>query len=119
MRNFGHADFGITHRRRVVTIHRAEVTLSVHQHVTHGKILRHANDGVVYRTVAMRVVFTNHVTDDTSRFFIRLVVIVAQLVHGVQDASVHGFQAITRVGQSAAHNHAHRVIEVGTAHFLF
>ena len=65
VRDFGQTDFRVTHGRCVVTIDRAEVTLAVHQHVTQRKVLRHAHNRVVDRAVAVRVVFTDHVTDDT------------------------------------------------------
>ena len=31
---------------------------------------------------------------------------------------MHGFQAVANVGQSAAHDHAHRVIEIAAFHFI-
>jgi hypothetical protein len=63
--DFGQTDFGVTHGRCVVAVYRAEVALAVDQHVPHGKVLRHAHDGVVHRLVTVGVVFTNHVTHDT------------------------------------------------------
>lgn len=51
--DLGQADFGVTHRRRVVAVDRAEVALAVDQHVTHGEILRHADDGVIDGLVAV------------------------------------------------------------------
>ena len=33
VRDLGHADFGITHRCRVIAVHRAKVALTVNQHV--------------------------------------------------------------------------------------
>ena len=71
-----HADFGITHGCGVVAVYRAEVALAVYQHIAHGEVLRHAHDGVVYGDVAVRVVFTNHIADNTRRFFIRPVPVV-------------------------------------------
>ena len=34
VRDLGHADFCVTHRGRVVAVHRAEVALAIHQHMT-------------------------------------------------------------------------------------
>lgn len=42
-----------------------KLPLAVHQHVTQRERLRHTHDGVVYRDVAVRVVFTDYVTNDT------------------------------------------------------
>ena len=89
MGDFGEADFGVSHGGGVIAVHRAEVTLAVHQHVAQREVLRHANNRVVNRAVAVRVVFTNDVTHDTRRFFVRAVPVVVQLVHGEQDAAMH------------------------------
>ena len=75
--------------------------------------MRHTNDGVVNRRITVRVVLTNHVTNDTSGLFIRLIPVVVQFVHGEQDTTVDGFQAISDVGQRASDNNAHRIIHVG------
>ena len=119
VRDARHADFGVTHRRRVIAVHRTEVALTVHQRVAQGKILRHAHDGVVHRRVAVRVVFTDDVADDTRRFLVGLVPVVGQLVHGKQHAAMHRFQAVARIGQRTSDDHAHRVVEIRLAHFLF
>ncbi len=119
MGNFSHADFRVTHGRGVVAVHRTKVTLTVNQHVTQAKILRHPDDGVVHRRVAMWVVFTNHITNDTRGFFIRFIVVIAKLVHGVKHASVHWLQAIPHIGQGATDDHAHGVIEIRSTHLVF
>ncbi len=119
MRDPGHADFGITHRRRVIPVHRTEVTLPVHQHVTQGERLSHTNDGVIHGGIAMRMVFTDDVADDTRRFLVSAVPVVRQLVHGKQHAAMHGLQAIAYIRQRASDNHAHRIVQVGLAHFFF
>ena len=90
MGDFGEADLGVTHRRSVVAVDRAEVTLAVDQHVAQGEVLRHTDDGVVDRAVAVGVVLTDHVADDTGRLFIRTVPVVVEFVHGEQNAAVHG-----------------------------
>jgi hypothetical protein len=112
-------DFGVAHGRSVVTVYRAEVALAVDQHVAHGEILRHAHDGVVDRLVTVWMVFADHVAYDTGRLFIRAVPVVVQLMHGEQHATVHRLQTISGIGQCAAHDHTHGVIEVAAPHFLF
>ena len=119
MGNFGQTNFGVSHGRGVVAVDRSKVALTVHQHVTHRKILRHANDGVIDRLVAMGVVLANHVTHNTGRFFIGAVPVVVQLVHGKQNATMHRLEAVSGIWQGATHNHAHGVVEVAAAHFLF
>ena len=114
-----HADFGVAHRRRRVAVDRTEVALTVDQHVAQREILRHAHDGVVHRDVAVRVVLTDDVTDHARRFFVGLVVVVAELVHGEQHAPVHWLQPVAHVRQRPPHDHAHGVIEVRAAHLVF
>ncbi len=46
-RDFIQTAFCITHRRRVIAINRAEVTLTIYQHVAQGKVLRHAYQSVI------------------------------------------------------------------------
>ena len=114
-----HPHFGVTHGRGVVAVHRTEVALTVDQHVAHGEILRHPDDGVIHGAVAMRVIFTDYVTDHTGRFFIGLVPVVPQLVHCIQNAAVNRFQAITHIRQSSSYDHAHGVIQIGTLELFF
>ena len=83
MGDFRHANFGVTHRSGAVTIDRTKVTLAIHQHVTHGEVLRHAHDSVVNRDIAMWMVFTYHIADDTSGFFVGSIPVVVEFVHGV------------------------------------
>ena len=67
----------------------------------------------------MRVILTNHIAHDASRFLVGLVPIIAELVHGEQHPSMHRFQAIAHIGQRAPHDHAHRVIHVGLFQLVF
>jgi hypothetical protein len=69
--------------------------------------------------VTVRVVLTNDVTHNTRRFFVSAIPVVVQFVHGEQHTTVHRLQAVSGVGQGASHNHAHGVVEVAAAHFLF
>ena len=92
--------------------------LPVDQHQTHGEVLRHAHQGVVDRLVAVRVIFAHHVADHARRFHIFLVGRMALLVHRVENAPVHGLEAVTRIRQRTRHDHAHRVIEIAALHLL-
>ena len=114
-----HPDFGVTHCGRRITIHRAKVSLPVDQHKTHRKRLRHPHQCVVDGGIAMRVIFTDHIADDASRFLIGFVVIVAQFLHRKKDPAVDRFQPITNIGQSPSNDDAHRVIQIGLTHFVF
>ena len=113
MGDFRHTDFRITHRRCGVAIDRTKVTLTIYQHVAQGEWLRHTNNGVVNGGITMRVVFTDYVTNDTGRFFIGFIPVVAQYVHGVKYATVNRLQAISDVRQRTANNDRHRIIQIG------
>ena len=117
--DLGEADFRVAHGSGAVAVHRSEVALAIDQHVAQGKILGHTHDGVVHGAVAVGVIFTNHVPDDTRRFFVGAVPVVIELVHGIEHTTMHGLQAIARIRECAAHDHAHRVIEVTAAHLFF
>ena len=114
-----HADFGVTHGRRRIAVHGPEITLPIDQRHAHGKFLRHANQRVVDRLVTVRMVLTNHVTDDTGRLSVGLVMRIARLMHRVEDAPVHRFQTIAGIRQRTAHDHAHGVVEIGALHLVF
>jgi hypothetical protein len=58
------AHFGVPHRGRRIAVDRTKIALPVDKRGAHGKILRHAHQRVVNRLVAVRMVFTDHVTDD-------------------------------------------------------
>ena len=119
MRQARHPCFGVTHGCRRIAIHRTEVALPIDQQITQRERLRHANQGVVHRGIAVRVVLTDHVTDDTRGFVVRLVAMRAQFVHREQHAPMHGFQAIADIRQGAPDNHAHGVVEVAATHLVF
>ena len=90
VRQLGHSNFGVAHRRGGVAIYRAKIALSIYQWVAQRKRLRHTNDGVVDRGVTMWVIFTDNVTHDTRRLLIGFVPVVIELVHGKEHAPVHG-----------------------------
>ena len=112
------AHFGVAHGRRRIAVDRAEVALPVDQRQAHGEILRHAHQRVVDRLVAVRMIFADHVADDAGGFAVRLVPLVAVLVHRVEDAPMHGLEPVARIRQRARHDHAHGVIEVALLHLL-
>ncbi len=112
MGDFCQAGFSITHGGCRVTIHRTEVTLPVYQRHAHGKRLSHTHHSFINRAVAVRVIFTEHVTDDTRRFTERAIVVIAIFKHRINNTAVHRFQSVTDIRQSARHDNAHGVIKV-------
>ena len=114
-----HPDFGVTHRCRRVTVNRAEVTLTVHHRVTQGKLLRHPDNGIVGSRIAMGMVLTDNITDDTGRFLVRFIVIITHVIHGIQAAPVNRLETVAYVRQSPADDDRHGIIHVGFFHFIF
>ena len=108
----------VPHRRRRVVVDRAEVALPVDERVPQRERLRHPHEGVVDRRVAVRVVVAHDVADDVRRLLVRPVRLHAGLVHAPQHAPVHRLEPVAHVGQRAADDHAHRVVEVARAHLL-
>ena len=115
----GEAGLGVTHGGGAVAVDRAEVALAVDQRIAQAEVLRHARHGVIDGGVAVGVVLTQHLADDTGAFLVRSAWVQAHIVHGVEDAAVHRLEAVARIREGAGHDHAHGVIEVGGAHLLF
>ena len=67
----------------------------------------------------MGMVFTDHVADHAGRLLVGLVEIIAQHAHCEKHAPVDGLEAVSHVRKGPAHDHAHRVIEVGPLHLVF
>ena len=115
----GHAGLGVTHGGGWVAVDGAEVALAVDEGVAQGEGLREADHGVVDGGVAVGVVVAHDVADDLGRLGVLLVELEAHLLHAVEDAAMDGLEAVADVGQGAADDDRHRVVEVGAAHLLF
>ena len=111
--------FRITHRRRRIAIDGAEISLAVDQRVTHVEILRQTHERVVDRRIAVRMEFAEDFADDLGALAVGLGGGEAQLVHAEKNAAMHGLQSVAHVGQCAADDYAHRVIQVRLLHFRF
>ena len=109
---------GVAHGGCRVVVDRAEVALAVDELVAHRELLGHAHERVVDRGVAVRVIVAHHLTDDLGALGVGAGGAEAELVHRVQHAAMHGLQTVAHVGQGAADDHRHRVVEVGGAHLL-
>ena len=73
----------ITHGSRRVAVHRAEVTLTVYEHVSHIPVLTHTHQCTVNRRVAMRVILTQHLTYYAGTFLVRVRACVSYAKHSV------------------------------------
>ena len=117
--DFLQACLGVAHGGRRVAVDGAEVALAVDEGVAHGKGLREADHGVVDGGVAVGVVVAHGVADDLGALGVLFVGLEAHFLHGVEDAAVHGLEAVADVWQGAADDDGHAVVQVGPAHLLF
>src|SRR5690606_31909314 len=117
--DLGQARLSIAHRRRRIAVDRAEIALPVDERHAHRPVLRHADQGVIDRGVAMRVIFTHHVRDRTGRLHVLSVPVVAALMRRIEDAAMHGLEAISHIRQRTRNDHAHGVIEIASLHLLY
>ena len=60
----------------------------------------------------MRVIFTHDVADDAARLAIGATGDIAGFLTGVEDAAVDRLQAVADIGQRAADDHRHGIIEI-------
>ena len=117
--DLGEAGFSVAHRRRGIGVNTAEVTLAVDQRRPHREVLSHPHQGVVDRSVAVRVELAEDLADDTSALLVGTVVRHPHLVHRIEDAAMYRLQPITHVRQSAGNDDSHRIGNVGTPHLIF
>src|SRR5215471_981782 len=117
--NFGEARFGVPHCRGHVAVHGAEVALAIDERVAHVEVLRHADERIVDRRVAVRVIFAEDFADDLGALAVGLGGGEAEFVHAEENAAMNGFEAVADVGERAPDDYAHGVIEIGLAHFGF
>ena len=97
-------------RRRIPVFHMEAGNRCFDQRVPEVPGLGHTDEGVVHRGVTVGVVLLEHLADDTRAFTVFSVENQPFLVHGVQDAPMHGFESVVHVGQRAPHDHTHGVI---------
>ena len=90
--------FRVTHCRRGIAVHTAEIAVTVYKRLVYREVLRKADESVVNRAVAVRVIFTEHVTDDTRALSVRLVGKEVQFAHRIEYAAVYGFESVANVG---------------------
>jgi hypothetical protein len=65
------------------------------------------------------MVVAHDVADDLGGLGVFFVELEAHLLHAVEDAAVNGLEAVADVGEGAADDDRHGVVEIGPAHLLF
>ena len=114
----GEAALGVTHGGRAVVAAGSEVALPVDERVAHRPGLGHADQSVVDRGVAVRVVVTHGLRHGLRGLHVGAVRAEAAVVHRVEQSSVHGLQAVAHLGQGTADDDRHRVVDVAALHLL-
>ena len=110
---------GITVCGRRVAVNGTEVSVTVHHRIAKRKILRETNHSVIYGSVTVGVILTEHFSDGVRAFAVRLVRGVARIVHRIDDTSVYRLKTVPYVRQRTRNNDRHRVVKERGAHFLF
>ena len=82
----------VAHRGRRVVVDRAEVALAVDERVPERERLRHPDERVVDRAVAVGVVAPHDLADDRGGLLVRPVRLHAGVVHPPEDAAVDGLR---------------------------
>ena len=116
-RGRGHARLGVAAGRRTV-VEGAEVAVPVDQGQPHRERLGLAHEGVVDRGVPVGVVLAHDLADDAGGLDVAAVGAQPQLVHAVEDASLHRLEAVTRVGQRPAEDDRVGVLQERLLHLV-
>ncbi len=103
---------GVAHGRGRVAVERPEVARAVDERIAQREWLRHADEGVVNRGVAVRMIAPHHVADDLGALAALLVGREVLLPHREEDAALHGLEAVAHVGQRPRGDDRERVVEV-------
>ena len=103
---------GVAHGRGAVAVERSEVARAVDERVAQRERLRHADERLVQRRVAVRVVAAHHVADHLRALAVLDVGGQVLLPHRVEDAALHRLEAVADVGQRARRDDRQRVVEV-------
>ena len=111
--------FGVAVGRGRITIYRAEISLAIHQRIPHIPGLRHAHQGVIDGGVAVRMVFFETFAYHAGTLAVALVVLEPFGFHGIEDAPMHRLETVADIGQSAANDHRHGIVEIRPPHLLF
>ena len=112
------ARLGVSVGGRGVAVDRAEVAVTVDEHIAHGEILRQTHHRVIHGRVAVRMIPAEHVADAGGGFFEGLVRGQVVLVHGVEDAPVHGLETVAHIRQRTSDDDGHGILDVRGLHLM-
>ncbi len=113
--NHCHARFCVTRGGRVIAVDIAEVALSVNERIAHVEVLCEASHRIIDRSITVRVEITHCVARNLCRLEETACRTEAQAAHRIEDTAVHGFEAITGIGQRTVHDRGERIGEIALA----
>ena len=113
-----HARLGVAHGGRAIAVHGAEIAVPIHQRRAHHKGLRKAHQCVVYRSVAVRMVFAQAIAHDARALAVRLIRRKAQFLHGVENAALHGLESVLHARQGALQDDVLGIGQHGITHHI-
>ncbi len=117
--NRGELGFGVTIGGGWISVDGAEVALTKNQRIAQAPGLREADQRVVHGKVAVGMVLAHDLADDAGAFTRGAIGLKTHLRHGVKNAAMDGLQSVADVGQGAADDHRHGVVEIRPLHLLF
>ena len=91
--------------------------MAIHQRITEGERLSQTDERQIQSGVAVGVIFTHDVADDTSALLVRFVRLHAFFIHAIDDAALNRLEAVADIGDGAAYDDGHRIIEEGGPDF--
>ena len=110
--------FRVPHRRGSVAVYGTKVPVAVYQRISGGPVLSHIYKSAVNRTVAVGMIFTHGIADDTGAFTVRFIRAVIQLDHGIQNSSLHWLQSVPYIRKSAGRDNTHGIVDIRLFHGL-
>ena len=102
---------GVTHRRRRIVFHGAEIAFAVHEFLAHRPRLRHVHKRRINHRLAVRMVVAGSVAADFRALDVLAPRKQRQVLHRVKDAPLRGLEAVAHIRQRARNDHGHRVVE--------
>jgi len=102
-----------------VAIDGAEISLAEDEWVAEAPGLCEAHESVIHGEVAVGMVLAHDVSDDAGALARGTIGLKAHLLHGVENAAMHGLESVADIGESAADDDRHGVVEIRLLHLVF
>ena len=107
----GHPCLGIAHGCGWIPFDGTKVTLAFDQGITHGPWLSHVNQGRVDGLISVRVIVTHGFPNNFGTLDVLLAGADSEIIHGVENTSLRGFEPIAHIRQGARYDHRHGIVE--------